>query len=92
MYMAPRRRGTRENDGDEQQATDFGASASEAEHLGESWTPNFAPGRGPSAPAEVAAPKQQLEDWRESLPADMRRGPDPGESLVLTCLIRLAYR
>ncbi|TIC93635.1 Cutinase transcription factor 1 alpha [Colletotrichum higginsianum] len=91
-----------ENDSDEQQATNFGASEAEHIHyaikmveiahlLGRIMDTQFAPGRGPPAPAEVAALKQQLEKWRESLPDDMRRGPDVGESSVLTCLIHLAY-
>ncbi|CCF41539.1 hypothetical protein CH063_11787, partial [Colletotrichum higginsianum] len=91
-----------DNDSDEQQATNFGASEAEHIHyaikmveiahlLGRIMDTQFAPGRGPPAPAEVAALKQQLEKWRESLPDDMRRGPDVGESSVLTCLIHLAY-
>ncbi|KAK2043497.1 hypothetical protein LZ31DRAFT_468172 [Colletotrichum somersetense] len=52
---------------------------------------HFAPGRGPPAAAEIHELKQQLEKWKESLPEDMRRGPDEEQSSVLTCLIHLAY-
>ncbi|KAH8421667.1 Transcription factor, partial [Colletotrichum scovillei] len=91
-----------EDDADEQRATGFGAPKSEHIHyaikmidiarlLGRIMDTHFAPGRGPPAPTEVRELKQQLEDWKQSLPDEMRRGPDDGQSSVLTCLIHLAY-
>ncbi|KAK1673319.1 fungal-specific transcription factor domain-containing protein [Colletotrichum godetiae] len=91
-----------EDDADEQQATGFGAPKSEHIHyaikmieiarlLGRIMDTHFAPGRGPPAPTEVHELKQQLEDWKQNLPDEMRRGPDDGQSSVLTCLIHLAY-
>ncbi|KAK7443713.1 hypothetical protein Landi51_09061 [Colletotrichum acutatum] len=91
-----------EDDADEQRATGFGAPESEHIHyavkmidiarlLGRIMDTHFAPGRGPPAPTEVRELKQQLEDWKQSLPDEMRRGPDDGQSSVLTCLIHLAY-
>ncbi|KAK1713007.1 fungal-specific transcription factor domain-containing protein [Colletotrichum acutatum] len=92
-----------EDDADEQRATGFGAPESEHIHyavkmidiarlLGRIMDTHFAPGRGPPAPTEVRELKQQLEDWKQSLPDEMRRGPDDGQSSVLTCLIHLAYK
>ncbi|TDZ15363.1 Cutinase transcription factor 1 alpha [Colletotrichum orbiculare MAFF 240422] len=91
-----------EDDADEQHATGFGSTKSEHIHyaikmvdiarlLGRIMDTHFAPGRGPPGPAEVRDLKQQLEQWKQSLPDDMRRGPDDGQSSVLTCLIHLAY-
>ncbi|KAJ0299753.1 hypothetical protein COL516b_008870 [Colletotrichum fioriniae] len=91
-----------EDDADEQRATGFGAPKSEHIHyaikmvdiarlLGRIMDTHFAPGRGPPAPTEVCELKQQLEDWKQGLPEEMRRGPDDGQSSVLTCLIHLAY-
>ncbi|KAF6818045.1 acyl-CoA dehydrogenase [Colletotrichum musicola] len=91
-----------EDDADEQQATGFGSTKLEHIHyvtkmvdiarlLGRIMDTHFAPGRGPPGPAEVRDLKQQLEQWKQSLPDDMRRGPEDGQSSVLTCLIHLAY-
>ncbi|KAK1983301.1 fungal-specific transcription factor domain-containing protein [Colletotrichum cereale] len=92
-----------EDDPDEQAVTSFGASELEHVHyvikmveiarlLGRITDTHFAPGRGPSAPSEIHELKQQLEEWKESLPEDMRRGSDDGQSSVLTCLVHLAYK
>ncbi|OHW94402.1 cutinase transcription factor 1 [Colletotrichum incanum] len=91
-----------EDDADKQEVTSLGTSELEHVHyaikmveiarlLGRIMDTHFAPGRGPPAPAVVRDLKQQLEKWKESLPDDMRRGPDDGQSSVLTCLIHLAY-
>ncbi|KAK1969273.1 hypothetical protein LY78DRAFT_572423 [Colletotrichum sublineola] len=92
-----------EDDAVVQEATSLGASELEHVHyvikmveiarlLGRITDTHFAPGRGPPAPAEIHELKQQLEKWKESLPEDMRRGPDEDQSSVLTCLIHLAYK
>ncbi|KAL0936923.1 uncharacterized protein CTRU02_209139 [Colletotrichum truncatum] len=91
-----------EDDADDQQGTDFGSTKPEHIHyavkmvdiarlLGRIMDTHFAPGRGPPGPAEVRDLKQQLERWKNSLPDEMRRGPEDGQSSVLTCLIHLAY-
>ncbi|OLN89987.1 Cutinase transcription factor 1 alpha 2 [Colletotrichum chlorophyti] len=91
-----------EDDTDEQLATGFGASKPEHIHyaskmvdiarlLGSITDIHFAPGRGPPRPEEVHNLKQQLEQWKQSLPDDMRRAPEDGQSSVLTCLLHLAY-
>ncbi|KAF4830154.1 Cutinase transcription factor 1 alpha [Colletotrichum tropicale] len=91
-----------EGDTDEQPATAFGTSESEHVHyainmvdiaklLGRITDTHFAPGRGPPAPGEVRELKQQLEQWKQNLPEELRREPEEGQSSVLTCLIHLAY-
>ncbi|KAF9870750.1 major facilitator superfamily transporter [Colletotrichum karsti] len=91
-----------EHDTDEQQETAFGTTEAEHIHyvikmvdiaqlLGRIMDTHFAPGRGPPGPAEVRDLKQQLEQWKQSLPDDMRRGPEEGQPSVLTHLIHLAY-
>ncbi|GKT90200.1 cutinase transcription factor 1 [Colletotrichum tofieldiae] len=91
-----------EDDADEQDVTSLGASELEHVHyaikmveiarlLGRIMDTHFAPGRGPAGLAEVRDLKQQLEKWKESLPDNMRSGPDDGQSSVLTCLLHLAY-
>ncbi|KAJ4412903.1 hypothetical protein N0V82_008663 [Gnomoniopsis sp. IMI 355080] len=91
-----------QNDGDDSLVTALGSPT--AEHLiypvkmielsrllGKIIDVHFIPGRTPTAQKSIINLQDSLEEWKESLPAELRRFPDEGDPSVWTCLLHLAY-
>lgn len=90
------------NDGDENQLTALGSPTSEhliypvkmielSRLLGKIIDIHFIPGRTPAAQEGVISLQDSLEEWKESLPVDLRRLSDEGNPSVWACLLHLAY-
>lgn len=90
------------NDGDESMLTSLGSPT--AEHLiypvkmielsrllGKIIDIHFIPGRTPTAQESIINLQVSLEEWKESLPSELRRISDEGNPSVWTCLLHLAY-
>lgn len=90
------------NDGDDSPLTALGSPT--AEHLiypvkmielcrllGKIIDIHFIPGRTPTAQEEIIHLQVALEEWKDSLPVELRRISDEGNPSVWTCLLHLAY-
>lgn len=52
---------------------------------------HFIPGRTPTAQEEIIHLQTSLEEWKDSLPAELRRISAEDDPSVLSCLLHLAY-
>lgn len=52
---------------------------------------HFIPGRTPTAQEEIMHLQTSLEEWKDSLPPELRRISDEDDPSVWTCLLHLAY-
>lgn len=52
---------------------------------------HFIPGRTPTAQQEITHLQTSLEEWKESLPEELRRISAEDDPSVLSCLLHLAY-
>lgn len=91
-----------ESDNDESALTDLGSSTAEqsiypikmvelSRLLGQIIDVHFIPGRTLTAQYEILNLKTSFEEWRHSLPADLRRVSAEDDPSVWTCLLHLAY-
>lgn len=91
-----------QNDEDDSPLTLLGAPTSEhliypvkmvelARLLGKIIDIHFIPGRTPTAQDERMHLQTSLEDWKDSLPVELRRISDEDNPSVWTCLLHLAY-
>lgn len=90
------------NDSDDNPLTALGAPTPEhivypvkmaelARLLGQIIDVHFIPGRSPTAPPEMLHLQTSLEEWKESLPDELRRISAEDGPSVLSCLLHLAY-
>lgn len=91
-----------QDDGDDNPVTALGSPTSEhliypvkmvelSRLLGKIIDIHFIPGRTPTAQEEIIYLQTSLEEWKESLPAELRRISDEDAPSVLSCLLHLAY-
>lgn len=91
-----------ETDGDENDFTGLGSLTEEqliypikmielSRLLGKIIDKHFIPGRTPGAQGEILNLQTSLEEWKDSLPADLRRISDEDNPSLWACLLHLAY-